>query len=104
MSQSNYSYKRSQAIPQKGKEERLQLEAPSQFPLGRNNFIWMTISAILIVAGFALMLGSGSTTEAFNPEIFSPRRLVVGPTIAFIGFIALGISIIIKPKKHLPEE
>lgn len=78
--------------------ERLEPETAAQFPLGRNNFIWMGVSVALIIIGFLLMLGGSSTTEAFNPDIFSARRIIVGPTIAFIGFIALGISIIIRPK------
>ncbi|MBP3589475.1 MAG: DUF3098 domain-containing protein, partial [Muribaculaceae bacterium] len=53
----------------------------------------------MIVLGFILMLG-GSTTEAeFNPDIFSTRRIVVGPAIAFLGFVAMAIAIIIKPRK-----
>ncbi len=57
----------------------------------------MGISAGLIVLGFLLMLG-GSSTEEFNPDIFSGRRIVVGPTMAFLGFVAMGVSIIRRPK------
>lgn len=70
----------------------------STMPLGRLNFICMGVSAVLIVLGFILMLGGGSTQEAFNPDIFSTRRIVVGPAIAFIGFVAMAIAIIVKPK------
>ena len=50
--------------------------------------------------GFILMSGGGSTVEnGFNPEIFSTRRIVVGPAVAFIGFVAMAIAIIIRPKK-----
>ncbi len=54
---------------------------------------------MLIVIGFLLMLGGASTEVRFNPDIFSARRIVVGPTIAFIGFIALGISIVLRPNR-----
>jgi len=67
-------------------------------PLLKNNFIAMGISAALIFIGFLLMLGDSSTTENFNPDIFSARRIVVGPLIAFIGFVSMAIAIIIKPK------
>ncbi len=67
-------------------------------PLLKNNFIAMGISGILIVVGFLLMLGGSSTSESFNPDIFSTRRIVVGPLIAFVGFVAMAIAIIIKPK------
>ena len=37
--------------------------------------------------------------ETFNNDIFSTRRIVAGPTMAFIGFVAMAISIIFKGKK-----
>lgn len=79
------------------KDSALQKESVSEFPLVKSNFVWMGVSAALIVAGFLLMLGPGSTEE-FNPDIFSARRIVVGPTIAFIGFVAMAISIVRKAK------
>ena len=69
-----------------------------RLPLARKNFIYMAIAGLMIVAGFLLMLGGGSTPEQFNPDIFSTRRIVIGPTIAFLGFVFMGIAIIIKPK------
>lgn len=68
-------------------------------PLERGNFIAMAIAGVLIVAGFLLMLGDSSTVEAFNPDIFSTRRIVVGPALAFIGFVAMGVAIIIDPAR-----
>lgn len=68
-------------------------------PLGRNNFLLMIIAGVLIVAGFLLMLGGSSTAEAFNPDIFSTRRIVVGPTICFLGFVGMAIAVCLKPKK-----
>ncbi|MBO4943476.1 MAG: DUF3098 domain-containing protein [Muribaculaceae bacterium] len=68
-------------------------------PLERGNFIAMAIAGALIVLGFILMLGGSSTVEQFNPDIFSVRRIVIGPAIAFIGFLAMGAAIIIDPKR-----
>ncbi|MEE0975362.1 MAG: DUF3098 domain-containing protein [Muribaculaceae bacterium] len=68
-------------------------------PLTKANFIFMAIAGLLIIIGFLLMVGDSSTTEAFNPDIFSTRRIVVGPTIAFIGFVAMGVAIIYRPRK-----
>lgn len=69
-----------------------------QLPLVKINFIMMGVSAVLIIIGFLLMLGGSSTGDQFNPDIFSTRRIIVGPTIAFIGFVAMGIAIIYRPK------
>lgn len=68
-------------------------------PLGRNNFIFMAIAGALIILGFILMLGAPSTADEFNPDIFSTRRIVVGPLFAFIGFVGMAVAIIVKPVK-----
>lgn len=69
-------------------------------PLGRNNFILMAIAGAMIIIGFLLMLGGSSTEVAFNPDIFSTRRIIIGPAISFIGFIFMGYGIIRKPSKN----
>ncbi|MBD5174194.1 MAG: DUF3098 domain-containing protein [Bacteroidales bacterium] len=66
-------------------------------PLQRANFVAMAIAGLMIVVGFLLMLGGSSTETEFNPDIFSTRRIVVGPCIAFLGFVAMAIAIIIDP-------
>lgn len=68
-------------------------------PLKRINFILMTVAGVVIVLGFLLMSGAPSTTTEFNPDIFSTRRIVVGPTIAFLGFIFMGVAIMWPFKK-----
>lgn len=78
-------------------------EDARQFPLLRRNFILMIAAGVLIIIGFLLMLGSGSTTDRFNPDIFSTRRIVIGPTLAFLGFVFMGVAIIIKPGKGTIE-
>ena len=59
----------------------------------------MIAAGIMIVTGFLLMLGGSSTPEQFNPDIFSTRRIIVGPAIAFIGFIFMGVAIVWTPKE-----
>lgn len=72
----------------------LKKESESTRALGKTNFLLMAISGAIIVIGFLLMLGSGNDGQEFNPDIFSTRRTIIGPTIAFLGFIAMGIAII----------
>lgn len=81
----------------KNREDILR-ESDSQKPLVRANFIGMAIAGLCIVAGFLLMLGGSTTETEFNPDIFSTRRIVVGPALAFIGFVAMGVAIIYKKK------
>ncbi|MDE5628586.1 MAG: DUF3098 domain-containing protein [Muribaculaceae bacterium] len=83
----------------KDKETKSAFDKTGNFPLERPNFIAMAISGALIVLGFVLMLGGSSTVSEFNPDIFSTRRIVVGPCIAFIGFVAMAAAIIIDPAR-----
>ena len=70
-----------------------------ELALGKKNYLFIVISFILIVIGFVLMIGEGSTEEMYNPDIFSTRRIVIAPTITFIGFVCMIFAILIKPKQ-----
>lgn len=88
----------STSLPDSESGDQQEGQLDRRLPLARKNFIYMAIAGLMIVVGFLLMLGGGSTPEQFNPDIFSTRRIVIGPTIAFLGFVFMGIAIIIKPK------
>lgn len=70
----------------------------SLFP--RRNLLMMAGCVALIIIGFLLMSGGSSSVETgFNPDIFSTRRIVVGPAIAFLGFLLMAFSIIWTPRR-----
>ena len=73
------------------------MEKNKNFTLGKINFILIGIGFLIIVTGFLLMTGSTTHVE-FNPEIFSQRRITVGPMISFFGFIFMVFAILFKPK------
>lgn len=81
------------------KKTTLKTEERSTLPLLSNNFVLMAVCGVLIVLGFVLMVGSASTADGYNPDIFSTRRIVVGPAITFSGFLGMVIAIIIKPRE-----
>lgn len=87
------NYQTTNSTPSNGIESR------DRMPLQGANFAAMCGAGVLIVLGFILMLGSSSSVEGFNADIFSTRRIVVGPFIAFIGFVAMAVAIIIDPKR-----
>lgn len=60
----------------------------------------MAIAGAMIVLGFVLMTGDSTSMESFNSDIFSTRRIIVGPAIAFLGFIFMGFGIIYRSKKE----
>lgn len=74
------------------------------FAFGKDNFILIGVSIVLIIIGFVLMSGGGSTDGVtFNPEIFSAQRIVVAPVITVIGFLLM-IFAILKKNKDKSEE
>ena len=63
--------------------------------------IWLIAASLLvIVVGFALMTGAPSGATEYNPDIFSVRRITVGPMIALAGFVLMIFAILYKPKKR----
>ena len=66
--------------------------------LPKLNLILIAISLAIIVIGFALMAGEPSG-EVYNPDIFSFRRITVGPMISLFGFISMIFAILYHPKK-----
>ena len=69
------------------------------FAFGKDNFLWIAVSVVLIIIGFALMSGGGSSDGvSFNPSIFDTQRIVVAPVITVIGFILMIVGILKKNK------
>ena len=66
--------------------------------LPKLNIILISVSFLIIIVGFALMAGAPSG-EVYNPDIFSIRRVTVGPMIALVGFVSMVVSILWKGKK-----
>ena len=69
-----------------------------KFNLPKLNSILIAISVVIIIVGFALMTGEPSGATAYNPDIFSFRRITVGPMIALFGFLVLIVAILYKPR------
>ncbi len=54
----------------------------------------MIAACALIVTGYILMTGAGSTEQTFNPDIFSPRRIVLAPMLCLAGYLLMIIGIL----------
>lgn len=78
--------------------QQIDKESHTEFPLTRTNFILMAIAGAAIIIGFLLMLGTKTTADGFEPDIFSTRRIIIGPAITFLGFVFMGFAIIFRPK------
>lgn len=56
----------------------------------------LIVACILIAVGYLLMAGPSSTEQAFNPDIFSPRRIVVAPMFCLAGYLLIVVGILRK--------
>jgi hypothetical protein len=67
---------------------------------GKENYILMIIGIVLIIVGFILMAGGKmEDPAAFNPEIFSFRRITLAPVVVMLGF-AIEVYAIVKKSKE----
>lgn len=73
---------------------------------GRTNFILLAFSAIVVILGFILMSGPGSTVEKFNPDIFSAMRVKVAPVVCFFGFVFMIFAVLYRTSadRKAPED
>ena len=71
-----------------------------KFAFDKTNFILLGVGMLIIILGFLLMTGSGSTEGYFEPDIFSVRRVKVAPAVCLFGFVFMIYGILKKSKKE----
>ena len=71
-----------------------------KFAFDKTNFILLAGGMAIIILGFLLMTGPGSTEGYFEPDIFSVRRIKVAPAICLFGFVFMIYGILKKPKNQ----
>ena len=68
------------------------------FAFTRMNYILLIVGMAVVVLGFILMAGPGSTADAYQPDIFSARRIKVAPVVCLVGFLSMIGAVMYKPK------
>ena len=75
-------------------------EKKEQMILPAKNLKIMLIGVEVIVVGFLLMTGGGSSDpNVFNDDMFSFRRITLAPIVVLVGFGVIAFSIMKKFKK-----
>lgn len=69
-----------------------------KFAFDKSNFILLAVGMAIIIIGFLLMSGPGSTEGYFEPDIFSIRRIKIAPVVCLSGFVFMIYGILHKPK------
>ncbi|MDP4207198.1 MAG: DUF3098 domain-containing protein [Bacteroidota bacterium] len=72
----------------------------SQFAISKENYKFMLLGLGIIVVGFLLMIGGGSSDpNVFNKEMFSTQRITMAPLVVLAGFTFEIWAIMRKPKQ-----
>ena len=74
------------------------------FAFDRINFIPLAVGMAIVIIGFILMSGSGSTEDQFNPAIFEARRIKVAPIVCLFGYLFMVYAIVRKPRDKKNSE
>ena len=78
----------------------IDMKNEKEFLFGKRAYRIMGLGIVLIIVGFVLMTGGGSDDpNVFNPEIYSPLRIRVAPTLVLAGFAVLVVAILATKKK-----
>jgi len=68
------------------------------FAFSKANYVLLAIGMVVVVIGFLLMSGSGSTETTYDPDIFSARRIKVAPVVCLVGFVSMIYAVVYRPK------
>ena len=74
------------------------------FAFDRMNYILLAVGMAVVIIGFLLMSGSGSNETAYNPDIFSVRRIKVAPLVCLLCFVSMIYAVVRRPKTDATEE
>lgn len=74
-----------------------------KFAFDKVNFILLAVGMAIVILGFILMTGSSSSETAFQPDIFSVRRIKVAPVVCLFGFLWMIFAVMHKPKSKVEE-
>jgi uncharacterized membrane protein len=88
---------------QKNTEKKIDMDKKT-LAFGKKNYIMLIIGMAIILLGFILMSGPGSTETHFEPDIFSVRRIKVAPVVSLFGFIFIMFAIMYKPKTEKQDK
>lgn len=74
-----------------------------KFAFDKVNFILLAIGMAIVIIGFLLMTGPASSETAFEPDIFSVRRIKVAPAVCLFGFLSMIYAVLRKPKTKVEQ-
>ncbi len=74
------------------------------FAFDKMNYILLAVGMAVVIIGFLLMSGPGSSETVYEPDIFSARRIKVAPVVCLIGFVSMIYAVVRRPKDGKQQE
>jgi len=75
--------------------------AKLNFAFGKKNYMLLIVGIVLLIIGFYTLAGGGSKDpNVFSEELFSTSRMVTAPILLLLGYIVVGVAIMIKPDEE----
>ncbi|MFA6334644.1 MAG: DUF3098 domain-containing protein [Bacteroidales bacterium] len=80
---------------------KINIKNQERFAIPYKNLIYVLIGLALMIIGYILMSGGGTTDPNLFPkeEMFSFRRIVLAPVLILLGFGIEIFAIMYKPKQ-----
>ena len=77
-------------------------DTKENFVFGTKNYVAIAAGFFLVLLGFILMSGGKSDDpNVFNgEEVFSSTRITFAPFTVLLGFVVVGMGIMLKPKSQ----
>ncbi|MBO4571156.1 MAG: DUF3098 domain-containing protein [Bacteroidales bacterium] len=77
----------------------------ANFSLPPKNVRFIIIGLAVMVAGYILMIGGGSSDpQVFNYDMFDFRRLVLSPLLVILGIVIIIVSIMKRPEDKTEDK
>ena len=77
----------------------------ANFSLPSKNVRIIAIGLVVMILGFILMIGGGSSDpNVFNPAMFNFRRLTLAPIVIIAGIVVILFGIMKTPKEKEKED
>lgn len=80
-------------------ESKIMKQKETETVFGRRNYMILLIGSAVIIVGYLLMSGEGSTPAAYNPDIFSGLRIKVAPIVCLAGYLMNIFGILYRSKR-----
>lgn len=76
-----------------------------QFAFDKRNYTILILGIVLLIIGFFALSGGGSKDpNEFSDALFSTRRMVLAPIILMLGYITVGVAIMLKREDNGSSE